>query len=274
MTSLNTSGLDVEDLAIRGHGGPIMLRSYRLPGSGSQKPVVLYFHGGAFRSGCLEDADAPAATIARSTPAWVVSVGYSLAPAKPFPHAPEDGYRALLWAAAHARKFVADARRIGLAGHDAGGNLATCIAAMARDRGNVCIGAQALLAPLLDPGLTCMSEERQGPSPAELNLWSSGYRAYLPEPMQHLHPYAAPLESSRLAGLPPAFIGLAGHDPLRREAQRYANRLKDSGVVAEVASYEEVSHAGLANNLDVLGDVAAFFAKHLENRTLTKRKAA
>ncbi|MFM0204057.1 alpha/beta hydrolase [Paraburkholderia fungorum] len=274
MISLNTSGLDVEDLAIRGHGGPITLRSYRLSGSGSQKPVVLYFHGGAFRSGCLEDADAPAVTIARSTPAWVVSVGYSLAPAKPFPHAPEDGYRALLWAAAHARKFAADASRVGLAGHDAGGNLATCIAAMARDRGNVCIGAQVLLAPLLDPGLTWVSEERHGPTPAELNLWSSGYRAYLPGPMQHLHPYAAPLESSRLAGLPPAFIALAGRDPLRREAQCYANRLKGAGVLAEEVSYAEVSHAGLANNVGVLADVAAFFAKHLESHALTRRKAA
>jgi hypothetical protein len=67
--------------------------------------------------------------------ALVVSVAYSLAPEFPFPAAPEDAYRAALWAVANARVRGADERRIGVAGHDAGGNLATCLALIARDRG-------------------------------------------------------------------------------------------------------------------------------------------
>jgi acetyl esterase/lipase len=46
-------------------------------------------------SGGLNDADNPASVLARLTPAWVIAVGYSLAPEFPFPAAAEDAYFAL-----------------------------------------------------------------------------------------------------------------------------------------------------------------------------------
>jgi len=128
-------------------------------GKHSTVPVILYFHGGAFTSGTLDDGDIVASFIAKATPAWVISVGYSLAPQFPFPHATEDGYRALLWAVSQAGAQRADPRRVGLAGHDAGGNIATCVAAIARDRSEVLIGAQVLIAPLLDPSMTRVADE-------------------------------------------------------------------------------------------------------------------
>jgi hypothetical protein len=54
-------------------------------------------------TGALDDGDVAAATIARDTPARVVSVGYPLSPQFPFPIALEDGYRALQWTVASAR---------------------------------------------------------------------------------------------------------------------------------------------------------------------------
>jgi hypothetical protein len=57
-----------------------------------------------------------------------------------------------------------------------------------------------LLAPLLDPSMTRMVDENKVRSPdicvAEC---AQCYRAYLPNASQRLHPYAAPLESRRLA---------------------------------------------------------------------------
>ena len=90
MASTLDLGLCIEDVRIAGHAQPITLRSYRPASDGTVLPVVLYFHGGGFVRGTLDDADVAASTIARDTPAWVVSVGYSLAPAFPFPAAPED----------------------------------------------------------------------------------------------------------------------------------------------------------------------------------------
>jgi acetyl esterase/lipase len=258
------SRLCIEDVQLAGHAQPIVLRSYRPAPDGTVLPIVLYFHGGGFTHGTLDDAEIAAATIARDTPAWVVSVGYSLAPAFPFPAAPEDGYRAAQWAVANARAQRADPHRIGVAGHDAGGNLATCLAAIARDRGDIAISAQALLAPLLDPSLTRLADERKVTG-TDLGMSECArcYRAYLPNASQRLHPYAAPLESRRLAGLPPALIASAEHDLLHIEAEKYAGELIAAGIPTEVTRHCRASHKGLATHPAALADVVAFFRKRL-----------
>jgi acetyl esterase/lipase len=260
--------LCIEEVRIAGHVQPIVLRSYRPASDGTVLPIVLYFHGGGFTHGDLNDAEIAASTIARDTPAWVVSVGYSLAPAFPFPAAPEDGYRAAQWAVAHARGQRADPQRMGVAGHDAGGNLATCVAAIARDRGDIRMSAQALLAPLLDPSMTRVADERKVLCPdLELSECARCYRAYLPNPSQRLHPYAAPLESRRLAGLPPALIASAEHDLLHIEAEKYAAELIAAGVPTEVTRHGKASHQALAAHAAALKDVVAFFRKRLAHTT-------
>ncbi|MGF6368943.1 acetyl esterase [Paraburkholderia sp. RAU6.4a] len=249
---------------VAGHAQEIALRTYRPYPKASVLPIVVYFHGGGFVGGLLDDADYTATAIAMGTPAWVVSVGYSLAPRFPFPAALEDGYCATHWAVTNARQHGADARRIGVAGHDAGGNLATCLAAMARDRGEFSFAAQALLAPLLDPSMTRMADEREVPS-ADLGAseCARGYWAYLPLASNRMHPYAAPIESRRLKGLPPALIASAQNDLLHVEAEKYAGELIAAGVPTEVTRHNNASRQALATNPTVLADVSAFFAKRL-----------
>ena len=88
-----------EDFTIAGPAGAVPLRLYRPAGVASGLPVVLYFHGGGFIGGGLDDADRPARFIAEHCPALVLAVGYALAPARPFPAAPEDAHAAALWLA-------------------------------------------------------------------------------------------------------------------------------------------------------------------------------
>jgi acetyl esterase len=256
-------GLCIEDVQIGGHAQTITLRSYRPAVKRSAVPVILYFHGGLFTSGTLDDGDVVASLIARSAPAWVLSVGYSLAPRFPFPHATEDGYRALLWAVAQARAQRADPRRIGLAGHDAGGNLATCVAAIARDRTEVKIGAQALIAPLLDPSMTRLADESGMDTGFDVGACARGYAEYLPGLMHRLHPYAAPIESRRLWGLPPALICSVRSDPLRVEAERYASALIAAGVPTEMTRYGETSRQDIVRHKATLLDLVSFFRKRL-----------
>lgn len=269
MTSAQEYELKVEDSVIDGHAQRITVRGYRPAALRRAAPVVLYFHGGRFSGGSLADAGIPAAAIARASGAWVLAVGYSLAPGFPFPAALEDGYRALQWAVEHAAANGADAQRIGIAGHDAGGNLATCIAAMARDRREVRISAQALIAPLLDPSLThqVSSDDQQRLTTLlhtqDMNTYASCYRAYLPNPMQRLHPYAAPLDSRRLAGLPPTLIASAEFDQLHVEADKYAAVLIAAGIPTEVTRHRHATHDTIATDAAVLADVGAFFKKRL-----------
>src|SRR4051794_4134853 len=60
--------------------------------------------------------------------------------------------------------------------------------------------------------------------------WADGWHQYLGSPEKAAHPYAAPLNSIRLTGLAPALVLTAQDDPMRDESQRYARRLRESGV--------------------------------------------
>jgi acetyl esterase len=257
------ANLDIGDVAIDGYQQRIGLRLYRPRHALQTVPIVVYFHGGGFTEGSLDDADAAARALAEQTPAWVVSVGYSLAPAYPFPNALKDGYLAAQWARAQAHRYHADPHRIGVAGHDAGGNLATCLTMLARDRGEFAFGAQALLAPLLDPSMTRLGDEARLSSDVDLRACARCYMAYLPEVQQRLHPYAAPIESKRLAGLPPVLVASAEHDVLHVEAERYAAALISAGVDTEITRHRNVSHYGLASDPQALTDLAAFFRRRL-----------
>jgi acetyl esterase len=259
------AALDVTDVTIEGHAQDITLRLYR-PAGKSALPVLLYFHGGGFVRGSLDDADFAARYFAEHLLSLVVSVGYSLAPQFPFPAAPEDAHRAALWVQTRARAFGGNTKHIGVAGHDAGGQLANCLAFIARDRGDVRIGAQALFGPMLDPSLTRLGDEQRLGSDITAKECAACYRAYLPQASQRMHPYAAPLESSRLAGLPATLIATAQNDVLHVEAEKYASNLIGAGVLTQVVRFPSVSHAALADHPAALQEAVRFFQWRFDAR--------
>jgi len=261
------SNLETQEISIFGHAQDITLRSYRPKSEKATVPILVYCHGGGFVGGDLGEADYQASVLAEQVRAWVVSVGYSLAPAHPFPAALEDVYLALQWAVEHARQFKADSHRIAVAGHDAGASIATGVAAMARDRGVISLAAQVLIAPLLDPSMTRLvhGPAGSGPEADPLNR-ARQYKAYLPGMAQCVHPYAAPLDSRRLAGLPPTLIVSAEHDGAKSEGEQYAGRLIVAGVPTEARRYSGVRHAELPGNPAALNEVAGFLRRHLATR--------
>lgn len=255
--------LNISDTRIAGHAQSITLRSYR-QGSHDILPVILYFHGGGFVNGSLDDADNPASLLARLTPAWVIAVGYSLAPEFPFPAAAEDAYLALTWACENARAYRADAKCVAVAGFDAGGNIATSLAAIARDRGARPLSAQVMLAPLLDPSMTRLIDCAKAKlGDFEAADCARSYRAYLPLATQRLHPYAAPLESRRLGTLPPTFIASAEHDVARVDGETYARELITAGVPVEIIRYPGLSHEAIALHAPALERAANFLRYQL-----------
>lgn len=269
MISIVHERLFAEDLRINGYRRPIDVRSYRAVPHGLSVPIVVYFHGGMFTTGSIDDATEVCTELAFSGPNWVISVDYSLAPEYEFPAAVEDGYRALQWAITEAPAIGADRRRIALAGSEAGGNIATSVAALARDRGIENVGAQLLFAPLLDPSMT-----RIGIGAVDLSLYLEeiydAYRAYLPTFSQQVHPYAAPLESCRLKGLPPAFIASSAGDPLRPEAERYAAVLIEAGVPTEAIRYAIRQRTDLLSTTTAVSDAVSFLRRYLPEKPSTR----
>jgi acetyl esterase/lipase len=124
-------------------------------------------------------------------------------------------------------------RELEVAGIEAGANLAAVSALMSRDRAAPQLAGQILIMPMLDPGLsTCsMREMPTCTDQAKLvNECAAAYRGYLPHAADRSHPYASPLQSSRLKNLPPALILSTDDDPLRDEAEAYGNKLIQAGV--------------------------------------------
>ncbi|HZV98112.1 MAG TPA: alpha/beta hydrolase [Methylophilaceae bacterium] len=201
----------------------------------STLPVIVYFHGGLFNCGNVEDAAGLARRLASE--AVIVCVDYPLAPKLHFPATVEVAFEALLWTAVHAPELGGDAKRLLVAGDQAGGNLAAVVSMMARDRGlkidHAKLKGQVLINPMLDPQQTTKSMQQADDCPCR-KAWSD----YLPCVSDALHPYAAPTASRRLGGLAPALIISSELDPLRDEAEQYAAKLIAAGVPVQVRRLE------------------------------------
>jgi acetyl esterase len=52
----------------------------------------------------------------------------------------------------------------------------------------------------------------------------------------------APARADNLAGLPPAYIAVAGHDPLRDDGVRYAELLAAAGVGVQLHNADTMVH--------------------------------
>jgi len=67
-------------------------------------------------------------------------------------------------------------------------------------------------------------------------------RLYLGPDGDPASPWASPLLAADHAGLPPALIQVAEHDPLREDGIRYAQALRDAGVPVRFTEYVGVPH--------------------------------
>ena len=242
--------LRVEDRAIQGPAGPIAIRIYwppTDPGDGTASPVVLYFHGGGFVVGDLDTHDGSCRQHAVGADAIVVSVDYRLAPEHPYPAAIEDAWAATLWVVDHGAEIGADTARIAVAGDSAGGNISAVIAQLARDsadNGGLALAFQLLWYPatLWDSSLPSFTENATAPildvkAVAAFSRWYAGE-----VDMSNPPPGMAPGRATDLADLAPAYIAVAGYDPLRDDGIRYGELLAAAGVPVEVHNAETMVH--------------------------------
>ncbi|OBB48384.1 alpha/beta hydrolase [Mycobacterium sp. 852002-51961_SCH5331710] len=236
-----------EDRAVDGPGGPIPVRVYRPPTeTEAPPPVVLFFHGGGWSVGDLDSYDGTARRHAADADAVVVSVDYRLAPEHPYPAAVDDVWAVTQWVAEHADELGVDASRLAVAGDSAGGNLAAVVAQLARESGPA-IRFQLLWYPATTWDTSLPSFEENADAPI-LNLAAIGgvSRWYVGDmDLSDMPATLAPARAKDLSGLPPAYIAVAGHDPLRDDGARYAELLSDAGVPVELHNAATLVHGYL-----------------------------
>ena len=231
----------VWDDAIPGPQSMLPARFY-LPDVALPAPVLVYFHGGGWVCGGLQYVDAPLRSIANRAGWAIVSVDYRLAPEHPYPAATEDAYAATSWVAEQAASLGFDSGRLAVGGDSAGGNLATVVALMARDRAGPPLVFQVLVYPVTNNDFTTPSYEENAEGyllTRDSMKWYWGH--YLGEPGTGADPHASPLRAG-VTDLPPALVLTTEHDPLRDEGEAYARHLQASGVRTVLRCYEGLVH--------------------------------
>ncbi|BBX44428.1 alpha/beta hydrolase [Mycobacterium cookii] len=213
----------------------------------SDLPVVVFYHGGGFALGDLDTHDPVARAHAVGADAIVVSVDYRLAPEHPFPAGVDDCWAALRWVGENAAELGGDPNRIAVAGDSAGANLAAVMAHLARDTNALELAFQLLWYPTITADMSLPSFTENADAPIlDRDVIDAFLSWYIPgidiSDPKALPPALAPSNYGNFAGLPPAFIGSAEHDPLRDDAALYASLLNSSGVSAELSNEPTLVH--------------------------------
>jgi acetyl esterase len=231
----------VTDLQVPVQHGSIPARLY-VP-AGPLKALIVYFHGGGWVLGSVDEFDFLGRNVAQGAACAVLSVEYRLAPEHPFPAGLEDCVDSVAWASAQLESLLGRNLPLVVMGDSAGGNLAAAVAQQARDAGRSHIAAQVLIYPNVDcdPTTGSFLEFWDCPLFAGRSMqwfWSR----YVTDPRKLLLPEVSPLRATNFAGLPPTIVVTAEHDPVRDGAEAYAAALRAAGV--RVISYrmEGLSH--------------------------------
>jgi len=181
----------------------------------------------------------------------IVNVEYRLAPEHPFPASWDDGYAAAKWVAQNASLLSASLEKgFIVGGASAGGNLAATVAHRARDDpvfAKTPITGQLLqCGAYVHPEATFPEYQSELLSTEELKddpfLSRAGritFSGWTKAP-RTADGYSVLLRDH--TGLPPAFLQIAGRDPLRDEQFLYAKLLEKEGINTKVEVYPGLPH--------------------------------
>ncbi|MED5368315.1 MAG: alpha/beta hydrolase fold domain-containing protein, partial [Pseudomonadota bacterium] len=216
----------------------------------------IYYHGGGWVIGNIDDYDGVGRHIAERCNAVVVLVNYRKAPEHKFPIPVNDCYAALNWVSENMTKVAGADLPIMVAGDSAGGNLSAVIAQKTVRENGPKIDLQVLVYPVTDGRMnsaTWKDEDRQLFLTSELmeHFW----RHYADDG-QFTDPEASPLlakDLKNLDGLAPAVVLTAEYDILRDEGAAYAQKLEEAGIEVSYKEFKRQIHGfvGLAEALPV-----------------------
>ncbi|MCB9959828.1 MAG: EF-P lysine aminoacylase GenX [Rhodospirillaceae bacterium] len=223
-------------LTLPSPAGDMPARLFSPPGAGPSTPWTLYFFGGGYVIGGLDEGSIEAERIAQACGCHVVMPAYRLAPENPFPAAIEDAWAAFRWLVGHAAGAP-----LAVAGHSAGGGLAAATLRRAADAG-IPVAAGYLVCPWLE-----MTEQRQSH-----RFYGSGFgldvaglawcREKYVTPADYGHPWVSPVRHAPPDGHAPTVVLVGGCDVLRDEAVAYADRLRRAGIFADLVEAPGMPH--------------------------------
>jgi len=265
--SIPVSNLDTLGKGTSVPGGKIHLRIYTPKTGKDSYPVIVYYHGGGWVIADLDTYGASAEGLANQAEAIVVSVAYRQAPEFKFPTAHNDSYAAYEWVVKNAASIKGDSKKIAVVGESAGGNLATGVSMIARDKGFQLPVYQVLVYPIAGYDFNTVSyKESDSTKPLSSALMKWFFDKYLKSAADAKSPLIS-LVNANLKGLPATTIIGAQYDPLRSEGALLTENLKQAGVLVNYKLYNGTTHEffGMAAVVAQAKDAQALAASDLKN---------
>src|SRR5258707_2940976 len=244
--TIRKPAVDMEDLPItEGPSVQEALRILRLEITQAPLPVIVYIHGAGWVFGSPQTHDRLVRELAVGAGAAVVFAVYRLCPEVRYPTALEECYMVARWVGRHGQEHGLDGERLAVAGDSAGGNMATVITLLSRERGEPDIRLQLLFYPVTDATFDTASYHQFAEGyhlrrDAMMWFWDQ----YTRHPGERNEITASPLRAgvAQLNRLPPALIITAEADVLRDEGEAYANKLRQAGVRVTAVRFQGTIH--------------------------------
>ncbi|MGI5144496.1 alpha/beta hydrolase [Streptomyces sp. CA-106110] len=251
----NPTGLLPADITHRtlpvGPTGKVTVRIVRPKGATGKLPAIMYFHGGGWVLGDESTHDRLVRQLANGAHAAVIFVDYTPSPEAKFPVPIEQSYAATQWVAQHGSEINVDGSRLAVAGDSVGGNMATVVSLMAKQRGGPALREQVLFYPVTDARFNDSSYRQFANGPwltRKAMQWF--WDAYAPNLKDRNNILASPLRANlnQLKGLPKALVITEEADVLRDEGEAYANKLRAAGNDVTSVRYQGMIHDFLMLN--------------------------
>ncbi|MDM7553052.1 alpha/beta hydrolase, partial [Levilactobacillus brevis] len=226
----------------------------RPAGDYAKMPVIFYIHGAGWVFGSAKTHDKLVRELAVRTHSVVVFPEYTLSPEAKYPTAIEQNYAVLQQLPEIAKDENFDVDRLTVAGDSVGGNMATVMTLMTKQRQGIKINQQLLYYPVTDANFDTPSYNQFADN---YYLTKEGMQwfwdQYTTDPKQRAEITASPLRASldELKDLPAAMILNGEADVLRDEGEAYANKLREAGVAVTQVQFQGMIHDFvMVNSLD------------------------
>lgn len=209
--------------------------------------VIFYIHGAGWVFGNIHTHEKLVRELAARTHSVVIFPEYSLSPEAKYPVAIEQCYSVLcqLSKIAEHADFSIEPSTLTVAGDSVGGNMATVMTLLAKQRNGPKIHKQLLYYPVAN---ACFDTRSYREFACGYYLYRAGMQwfwdQYTASAADRRQITASPLRASidQLRGLPDAMVINGQADVLRDEGQAYAEKLRVAGVDVTALVYQGIIH--------------------------------